>query len=100
MPLRHAAAAVLLVAGACSPGPPSDATGEEIYIQLCAACHAADMSGGIGPPLGAGSEAARQPDEFLEVTIIRGRGRMPSFSSLDEEQVRRVVAHIREVQGR
>lgn len=92
----------LLTLAACSEaGPGPGATGEEIYTQLCAACHAPDLSGGIGPPLGPGSHASQQPDEFLEVTIMRGRGRMPSFSTaLDEEQLGRLIEHIREVQGR
>jgi mono/diheme cytochrome c family protein len=86
---------------ACSVGrPPADATGPEIYRLLCANCHGADMSGGLGSPLGPGSLSASQPDSFLEVSIMRGRGRMPSFaSSLNQEQLARLIDHIREVQG-
>jgi mono/diheme cytochrome c family protein len=93
------AAALFLAVSACSPTPPDDATGEEIYDQLCARCHGADMSGAVGPALGPGSDAASETDEFIEFTIVNGRGRMPSFESLDEDQVDRLVAHIREVQG-
>ncbi len=86
---------------ACSVGrPPEDATGEEIYIQLCSNCHGDDLSGGIGPPLGPGSAAASESDEFLEFTIVNGRGRMPSFeSSLSDEQLGRLISYIRQVQG-
>lgn len=96
-----AAVAVALLVSSCSlGGPPDDATGEEIYAELCARCHGADLSGGVtGPALGPGSNAADEPDEFLEFTIMNGRGRMPSFSSsLDDEQLDRLVGYIREVQ--
>lgn len=59
------------------------------------------MSGGVGPPLGPGSNAASESDEFLEFTIMNGRGRMPSFSStLEVDQVERLVGYMREVQDR
>ena len=86
---------------ACSiGGPAEDAPGEEIYQQLCARCHDGDLSGGVGPSLGPGSNAASEDDEYLEFTIVNGRGRMPSFPSLSEEQIARLIAYVREVQGR
>ena len=90
-----------LVLSACSlGGPPDDATGEEMYADLCTSCHGADMSGGVGPALGPGSNSAAESDEFLAFTITNGRGRMPSFeSTLNEEQVDRLVGYIREVQN-
>lgn len=94
-----AAVAVLVVATGCNFGDPgSDATGEEIYVQLCARCHGVDLDGGVGPALGSGSNAAEEDDEYLEFTILNGRGRMPSFSTLDEAQVDRLIAHLRAVQ--
>jgi hypothetical protein len=59
------------------------------------------MAGTIGPNLGPGSETAEQPDEFLVISILQGRGRMPSFrSSLNDEQLDRLISHIRMVQDR
>jgi cytochrome c551 len=89
-----------VIVSACSLGAPDeDATGEEIYAELCARCHGADLGGGIGPPLGPGSAAA-ETDEFLEFTIVNGRGRMPSFaSSLDEDQLDRLIDFMREQGG-
>jgi cytochrome c oxidase cbb3-type subunit 3 len=92
----------LVVLAACYPGgPPDDATGEEIYAEQCARCHGEELGGRVvGPSLRAGSEAAKESDEFLEFTIMNGRGRMPSFSStLDAAQIDRVIAYIREVQN-
>lgn len=98
--MRRFSVVMLLVLSACSVGRPADdASGDEIYRQLCANCHGADLNGGIGPPLGPGSNAASQPDAFLEFAIINGRGRMPSFSAtLNDQQVDRLVVYLREEQ--
>jgi mono/diheme cytochrome c family protein len=89
----------VLAVTACS-GPAEDASGEDVYIQVCARCHGADLGGGVGPALGAGSEAADRTDEFLVDTITHGRGRMPSFSqTLSEGQIDRVVTYLRRVQA-
>jgi len=99
--LRRARAllALTLLVGACNT-PPGDATGEEIYALLCMRCHGADLGGGsVAPALGPGSDVASEDDEFLEFTIRNGRGRMPSFDSLSDAQVDRLIAHIRKAQG-
>lgn len=84
---------------ACSGPPTPEATGAEIYQELCATCHGEDLSGGLGPALGAGSNSADQDDSFLELTISRGRGRMPSFSgTLSDEQLDRLIDFMREQQ--
>lgn len=91
---------LLVVVTACSTGQPAEtATGREIYTQLCSSCHGGSLEGRVGPPLGPGSNAAEQPDEFLEVTISNGRGRMPSFSStLDQRQLTLLIEYLREEQ--
>lgn len=101
IPMMRALGIVLiLVLSACGVGQPSEsASGAEIYNQLCANCHGADLGGGLGPPLGPDSNSADRPDEFLEIAILNGRGSMPSFSSsLDEEQLDRLIGYLREVQ--
>jgi mono/diheme cytochrome c family protein len=83
----------------CSDRPPADASGAEVFERICANCHGSDLSGGVGPALDAGSNAASQDDAFLELTITRGRGRMPSFqNTLSQEQIERVIDFIREQQ--
>lgn len=75
-------------------------TGRELYDQVCANCHANDLSGGIGPALGAESEVADRDDEYYRVTISRGRGRMPAFgSTLTDEQIQRVIDYLRSEQS-
>lgn len=93
---------LLLVLAACSVGrPPENASGEEIFRQICSRCHGEDLAGGVGPPLGPGSEVADMTDDFMRFTIHNGRGRMPSFShTLSDQQVDLVIAYIREAQGR
>lgn len=98
--IRFVAVAVALVAMTACDGPSGDASGEDIYIEACARCHAADLSGGIGPPLGPDSNAAARSDEYLVRIITEGRGRMPSFrQTLSSEQIQRVVDHLRAVQA-
>jgi len=86
---------------ACSGGGlPPDATGQQVYGVFCASCHGEDLSGGFGPALGVGSDAADMTDEFYRFTIEHGLGRMPSYgSSLTDVQVDRVVAYLREAQA-
>jgi mono/diheme cytochrome c family protein len=99
--VRRLSVVMFLVLSACSVGRPADdASGEEIYQQLCANCHGDNLNGGIGPPLGPGSNTANQADAFLEFTIMNGRGRMVSFSSsLNDEQLDRLVVYLREEQA-
>ena len=88
-----------LLAG-CGAGLDDNATGEEIYNARCSSCHRKDLSGGIGPALGPGSEAVDRPLEYYEITITAGKGRMPSFgSSLTDEQVARVIDYVISVQS-
>jgi len=94
--LRPLAVLCLVVLAACTDQPPADATGQEIYQLVCANCHGEELDGVIGPPIGAGSNAAAQDDDFLALTITRGRGSMPSFvSTLTDDQIARVIAYLR-----
>jgi quinoprotein glucose dehydrogenase len=91
--------AISIMLGACRQ-PSADAEGAELYAQLCANCHGDDLEGtAVGPPLDTGSPAAGKPDDYYVVTITRGKGRMPSFPRLTEEQLDRLIAYIREHQA-
>ena len=84
---------------ACVDRPDPDATGEEIYVELCARCHGVDLAGGVGPALGPGSNSSSQPDEFMARAIEEGIGRMPSFAqTLTDEHIARLVEYLRRAQ--
>lgn len=92
--------AVLLLVAACGGRPAPDATGAEIFSLECARCHGGELQGRVGPALGPGSDAVQRSDEFLTTTIVRGRGRMPSFGQvLTPEQVTRLVGYLRQKQA-
>ena len=85
-----------LVGAGCSSSITPDASGDEIYKALCTRCHSGDLTGGVGPALGPGSEVADQPDAYLTQTITSGFGRMPSFrNTLTEDQITRLVEFLR-----
>ena len=96
---RTAVPAAAIILAACSGGPSPDATGPELFSDLCSACHGAGLEGKLGPPLGPGSPSAELPDHYLVTSIRRGIGTMPSFDHLSEEQVSRLVDFIRDVQS-
>ncbi len=90
---------VMIALVACSSSPSPDATGPELFGDLCSTCHGAGLEGKVGPSLGPGSPSAELPDQYLVTSIRRGIGTMPSFDHLSEEQISRLVAFIRDVQA-
>ena len=93
----------LLVLSACGgTNIAEDASGEDIYLQICARCHAANLTGGLGPALvGDDSPALERSEAFFNQTISAGLGRMPSFGgTLSEIQVQQVTEYILGQQGR
>jgi mono/diheme cytochrome c family protein len=89
---------LLILLSACSSSPSPDATGPDLYSQLCATCHGAKLEGKVGPTLGPNAPSALLPDDYLATSIRRGIGTMPSFDHLSEAQVSRLVSYIREIQ--
>ncbi len=100
MRIRALSIVLVAVVAACTGQADPNATGEELYAQFCTRCHAADLSGGVGPALGAGSDLVDKPDSFVADVTANGRGSMPAFgNTLSDEQVARVVDFIRTEQG-
>ena len=65
-----------------------DATsGETLFADNCAVCHAADGSGGTGPNLSWESVSA----EVVNV-ILSGEEDMPSFSDLTDQEIADILA--------
>jgi quinoprotein glucose dehydrogenase len=76
--------------------PPSTGfprAGAEVYAAVCASCHSAERRGMDRTPslLGVG---ARLSAEQIHEIIDRGRGFMPSFANLREDEKQAVIAYL------
>lgn len=86
-----------------APPPESEtgdpAAGKEVFAAAgCAACHTladAGASGAVGPSLDASKPA---PDLVVEV-VTNGRGAMPAFSQLSEQEIADVAAYVAQATG-
>ena len=90
------AAALMLVAvpAMAQIGP----TGEQVFQQICSACHMADAKGATGAAtIPALANNARLTDASYPITmVLYGRGAMPWFSEmLTPVQIADVVAYVR-----
>ena len=68
-------------------------SGAQVYATMCASCHGSDKSGRDRAPslIGVSKRlSAKQIQELLE----HGRGFMPSFANLPQEEKRRVTAYL------
>ena len=83
-----------------NPGP-DNAAGSATYRTKCAMCHGQDGSGSeVGKSMKVpdlrSPVVQKQPDAQLAQIISEGKGGMPAFkTSLSEEQIQGLVAHIR-----
>lgn len=80
--------------------PPKGRDAGKLYEDYCVGCHGAQMEGGKGPALIAGSGRKTLKDDGLVKTILRGSPRhgMPAFSKLiNEAEARALVAYIHEI---
>lgn len=70
--------------------------GAQIYATNCAACHQGEGEGveGVFPPL-AGNDFVTGDPEPVIATVMHGRGGMPSFASLSDEEIAAVITHER-----
>ena len=93
------ALALVIVVTACND-PLEGKGGEELYRETCAHCHGVDLSGGIGPAIGQGSNAdVELTDTQIRNVIKIGPGSMPGFDDrLSEGQIDSLVAYLRLVQ--
>jgi len=106
--LNRAALAVALALGAApaladEPPPggvkvPPPVTGEQVYRQVCQACHMADGKGATGAatiPALAGNPRLAAP-AYPIIMVLKGRGVMPWFDDmLSPAQIAAVTGYIR-----
>jgi len=74
-----------------STGPPR--TGEQVYRTVCASCHGEDRRGKLRTPSLVGVGNRLSPEQVHQI-IDRGRGFMPSFASLREDEKQAVIAYL------
>lgn len=90
-----AGVALFLLVGGCSSAD-EYLLGKDLYERSCAACHATDGSGSIGPEIDRGSNThLNLTDEQIAGVITVGPGNMPGFSRFTEEQVDSLVVYVR-----
>lgn len=83
---------VALLMTACAPVELVDASGEEIYAQLCARCHGAELEGGAAPAIVVTADTSEQD---LAGVIRDGVGSMAGFeTTLGDEQIGRLVDYL------
>ena len=73
-------------------------TGEQVYRQVCQACHMADAKGGSGAAtIPALANNPRLASAAYPITlVVKGRGAMPGFTDLlSPAQIANVVGYIR-----
>jgi mono/diheme cytochrome c family protein len=85
-------------AGSATSKAAPPVTGEQVYTQVCQACHMADAKGGSGaatiPALASNPRLATAG--YPISLILKGRGAMPSLADiLPPEQIANVTGYIR-----
>ncbi len=71
--------------------------GKELFTANgCIACHAADLSGGIGPKL-AGRTTADLTEDRIRSQVRNGGNGMPAFEKITDQQLADIIAFIRSV---
>jgi len=75
------------------------AEGQQVYVEVCQACHMADARGGGGAGLGipalAGNPNMADKDLIIGV-LVNGRGGMPWFTDmLSADQIAAVLTYVR-----
>jgi mono/diheme cytochrome c family protein len=84
--------------GSASNRTPPPVTGEQVYQQVCQACHMADAKGGAGAatiPALARNPKLAEPGYPIGM-IVQGRGAMPPLTDLlGPAQIAAVVTYVR-----
>ncbi len=80
---------------ALTANKPAASLGESLYQNQCSVCHRSDRTG--SPPsfpslIGVDK---RLTDQQIADTVHQGRGRMPSFNSLNDEQTAALLSYLK-----
>ena len=69
--------------------------GEAVYVQSCARCHGADRAGDYESPALDATRIASLGDQPLQFTIAYGKGKMPGFGGLSQQQVADLINYLK-----
>lgn len=72
-------------------GPP----GESVYLDSCARCHGASKEGAIDAPALDAMRLSSSGDDSIRGLIVFGKGRMPGFGGLSDQQVTDLIDYLR-----
>jgi glucose dehydrogenase/beta-glucosidase-like glycosyl hydrolase len=86
--------AAMRKAAIIAPSTGAPRTGPAVYATFCASCHGTDRRGKDRAPSLVGVGARLSPEQLHQV-IERGRGFMPSFANLPEQEKQAVMAYLR-----
>jgi cytochrome c6 len=95
--------AALAAIGFLSASAQADNTAEATYKAKCAMCHGPDGKGetATGKSMKAGDFASdavkKMSDADLTDAITKGKGKMPAYKTLTADQVKDLVAYIRQL---
>lgn len=69
------------------------ALGADLYMANCSSCHAVDWSGSGNSPALIGIETRLNFADF-QFAVMTGRGEMPGFSNLDEDEIMAIYRYL------
>jgi cytochrome c6 len=88
---------VIGAAGAAAPTLAAAASGQQLFMDNCSACHQPTGKGvkGAFPPL-AGSPFVQGDPKAVMTTVLNGRGGMPAFKDdLTDADLSAILTHVR-----
>jgi quinoprotein glucose dehydrogenase len=77
-----------------TPAERKEDTGKGIYTSQCAVCHGEKMAGSRPAIPALVGLASRRSEAEVAATIKNGKGRMPGFANLGDEQMRALMAFV------
>jgi quinoprotein glucose dehydrogenase len=81
--------------GSLTANKPTASLGESIYQNQCSACHRSDRTGSPPSLPSLVGVDKRLTDQQIADTVHQGRGRMPSFNSLNDEQTTALLRYLK-----
>jgi quinoprotein glucose dehydrogenase len=75
--------------------PPPGSEGEHVYQDRCSGCHGLNRAGTPPDVPSLVGIDARLSDQEIEDTVHQGKGRMPPFSNIDDDQLKALIHYLK-----